>query len=78
MVVASQLRIQRRIILVERYSQSLSVHDIGLGASRFLRRGECQKQVLLGLMGRGPRLLGGWAPVYKRHKTRVAGYGTNY
>ena len=24
-------------------------------------------------MGRGPRLLGGWAPVYKRHKPRVLG-----
>jgi hypothetical protein len=30
-----------------------------------------RKQVLLGLMGRGPRLLGGWVPVYKRHKPRV-------
>ena len=51
MVVASQLRIQRRIILVERYSQSLSVHDIGLGASRFLRRGECQEASVAGPYG---------------------------
>jgi len=51
MVVASQLRIQRRIILVERYSQSLSVHHIGLGASRFLRRGECQEASVAGPYG---------------------------
>jgi hypothetical protein len=51
MVVASQLSIQRRIILVERYSQALSVHYIGLGASRFLSRGECQEASVAGPYG---------------------------
>ena len=51
MVAASQLRIQRRIVLVEKYSQSLSVHHIGLGASRFLRRGECQEASVAGPYG---------------------------
>jgi len=74
MVVASQLRIQRRIILVERYSQSLSVHDIGLGASRFLRRGEYQEASVAGPYGpwaKAARWLGAGVQKAQAKSTRV-------